>query len=139
MSQRRVTTDDATGNVLSEWMGGDEQSLDPVPGRTHRTVTGADSYSGQRWNGAAFEAVVSPPVRTISRLDFARLFSTAEDIALDDAAVLDKTVKHLQRRLNLATTVNLDHVDVVNGTAYLVSKGLLTAARRTTILAGTAP
>ena len=33
----------------------------------------------------------------------------------------------------------LDHLDVVNGTSLLVSKGLLTAARRTAILAGTPP
>ena len=139
MSKRIVTINDVTGNVLSEWQGGDEQTLGPVAGRTHLLVTGDASYIGKRWNGTAFEPVVPPPVRTISRLDFARLFTAAEDIAIDDAGVLNKTVRHLQRRLNLATTVNLDHADVVSGTAYLVSQGLLTEARRTAILAGIVP
>ena len=137
MSKRLVTTDDATGRVISEWQGGDEQDLAPVVGRTHRAVTGEASYSGRRWNGTAFEPIVPPPVRTISPLDFARLFTQAEDEAID--ASIDTAVKFLRRRLNLATTVNLDHADVVNGTLLLVSKGLLTSARRTAILAGIVP
>ena len=137
--KRIVTTNDVTGNVLCQWMGGDEQSLGPVMGHTHREVVDETNYSGKRWTGTAFEPIVPPPVRTISRLDFARLFTAAEDIAIDDAGVLNKTVRHLQRRLNLATTVNLDHADVVSGTAYLVSQGLLTTARRTAILANIVP
>ena len=137
MSKRLVTTDDATGHVISEWQGGDEQTLGPVVGRTHRAVTGDASYSGYRWTGTTFAPIVPPPVRTISRLDFARLFTQAEDEAID--ASVDAAVKFLRRRLNLATTVNLDHADVVNGTLLLVSKGLLTSARRTAILAGIPP
>lgn len=57
MSKRLITTDDATGNVLAEWSGGDEQTLGPVAGRTHRPVTGDQSYSGMRWNGTAFVAL----------------------------------------------------------------------------------
>lgn len=58
--KRIVTTDNATGNVVSEWSGGAEQDLQPVAGRTHRVVTDETSYSGRRWNGTAFEPI--PPV-----------------------------------------------------------------------------
>ena len=135
--KRVVTTKDATGNVVCEWRGGDEQTLPPRVGYTHRAVPVDDpDHSGHRWNGTAFEPVVVA-VRVLSRLDFARLFTQAEDIAIEDS--VDSAVKFLRRRLNMAQTVNLDHLDVVNGTSLLVSNGLLTAARRTAILAGTPP
>lgn len=67
MSKRIVTIEDATGNVVSEWCGGDEQVLQPVAGRTHFVVTGEASFSGQRWNGTAFEPRVS--VAVLSQLD----------------------------------------------------------------------
>ena len=58
--KRIVTTDDATGTVLSQWRGGDEQTLEPVTGRTHRPVLDdATDCSGQRWNGTTFVRV--PP------------------------------------------------------------------------------
>ena len=60
MSKRIVTIDDATGNVVSEWRGGDDQGLIPVAGRTHCVVTDEENYSGKRWNGTAFEPRVSP-------------------------------------------------------------------------------
>ena len=137
--KRIVTTDNATGNVISEWTGGDDQTLSSVTGRTHRLLVDGDTtnYSGKRWNGTAFEPIPAVPLRVISPLDFARLFTQAEDEAID--ASIDTAVKFLRRRLNLATTVNFDHADVVNGTLLLVSKGLLTSARRTAILAGTLP
>ena len=60
MGKRIVTTDDLTGNVISQWRGGDEQNLEPVAGRTHHVLAEGDTtdYSGQRWNGAAF---IKPP------------------------------------------------------------------------------
>jgi hypothetical protein len=61
--KRMVTVDDLTGNVIGEWMGGDEQTLDPVPGRTHlEAAPDSRSYAGQRWNGTRFEAVVPAPI-----------------------------------------------------------------------------
>ena len=54
--KRIVTIDDATGNVISEWCGGKEQELLPMPGQTHRILVTGDktSYIGQQWNGTAF-------------------------------------------------------------------------------------
>lgn len=54
--KRIVTIEDSTGNVVSQWSGGDEQNLGPVAGRTHITLDKRDEadYSGQRWNGKTF-------------------------------------------------------------------------------------
>jgi len=137
--KRIVTIDDATGLVIGTWQGGTEQTLDPVAGRTFVTIAPDDvaDYSGKRWTGSAFEVAPVVASRILSRLDFARLFTQAEDIAIDDAATAgDKAIRFFQRRLQLAGTVNLDHQDVDNGLSLLVAKGLLTADRKTSIFAG---
>lgn len=128
----------ATGVVVAEWSGSDNQAEWPTapPGRSFIPVP-SGSAIGKRWNGSAFEPYTPAASRILSPLDFARLFTQAEDDAIEASA--DATVKFLRRRLQLAQAVNLDHADVVNGTSVLVSKGLLTAARRTAILAGTPP
>lgn len=67
MATRIVTTDDATGNVVSQWAGGEEQDLAPVAGRTHREVApDSTDYSGQRWTGSTFEALPPVPVATVA-------------------------------------------------------------------------
>ena len=140
MSDKRIVMiDNGTGNVMSQWSGGDEQDLAPIAGRTHITLAAGDTkdYSSHRWTGTVFELVRPAPVRVLSPLNFACLFTFAEEEAIDVLADTNRTLKGWMWRLSLATTVNLDHPDVVNGTAYLVSKGLLTPARRTAILAGT--
>lgn len=61
--RRIVTVDTVTGNVVSQWTGGDEQDLAPMVGRTHLTLAEDDAanYSGQRWNGRTFEALQAAP------------------------------------------------------------------------------
>lgn len=79
-------------------------------------------------------------VPTLSRLEFARLFTVAEDIAIDDAAQAgDKQVRYFSRRLELAADVRLDHPDVAAGLGLLVAKGLITPERRDAILANQPP
>ena len=65
--KRIVTTRDSDGYVISRWAGGDEQSLAPVAGRSHREVPADDEadYGGKRWVATrrAFVAIpVQPPV-----------------------------------------------------------------------------
>ena len=62
--KRIVTIQDTTGHVIGQWNGGDNQMLDLVAGRTHRTLAEGDTtdYSGQRWTGEQFEAVPAPRV-----------------------------------------------------------------------------
>ena len=61
--KRILTTDDQTGNVLSEWRGGDEQTLEPVVGRTHRELQPDDTkdYSRHRWDRTEFVALPATP------------------------------------------------------------------------------
>ena len=62
MTKRIVTVDTATGAVLGQWMGGDEQTLRSVQFRTHIVVPPDDTdYSRKRWNGTAFEALPLAP------------------------------------------------------------------------------
>ena len=70
--KRIVTIHTDTGHVASQWQGGDEQDLEPVAGRTHLTLAEDDTadYSGQRWDGTAFERpVVARAVNQLDRLE----------------------------------------------------------------------
>ncbi|OFW37665.1 MAG: hypothetical protein A3J29_06220 [Acidobacteria bacterium RIFCSPLOWO2_12_FULL_67_14b] len=125
--KRIVTIDDATGNILSEWSGGTDQALPPAPGGQARIDVSASpdgSYSGKRWNGIAFEVIPPAPVRVLSRLDFARRFTLAEEASIDALADTNRAVKAWMRRLSLADSVNLDRADVAAGLAYLKSVGI---------------
>ena len=88
--KRIVTVDDATGNVLSDWRGGDEQTLEPVAGRTHLDVANDDTdYTGQRWNGTSFELVPKPPSPpVVARLTVANDLEVATTIAGVKTALL---------------------------------------------------
>lgn len=57
-----VTINDVTGAVVSEWRGGDEQSLADRPGHTHLVVTDERSHTGERWTGLAFESMAPTAV-----------------------------------------------------------------------------
>ena len=124
--KRIVTVSDSDGHVLAQWIGGDDQALSSVAGRTHITLQVGDTadYSGQRWTGTVFEPIPPRPVRVLSPLDFARRFTLAEEGAIDTLATTNVTVKAWARRLSLSTSVNLDHADVAGGLAYLKSIGI---------------
>lgn len=124
--KRIVTTDDVTGHVLADWRGGDEQTLAPVAGRTHRQLASGDtaSYSGTRWNGSAFEPIPPAPVRVIPAIDFMRRFTREEENAIDALADTNRDVKRWMRRAMKVDTVNLDHAEVIGGLAYLKSVGI---------------
>ena len=124
--KRIVTVDTSTGYVQAQWSGGDDQGLAIVAGRTHIILAAGDetNYSGYRWTGTIFERIPPAPVRVLSPLDFARRFTLAEEGAIDTLSATNVTVKAWARRLSLATSVNLDHSDVVVGLAYLKSIGI---------------
>ena len=125
MAKRIVTTDDATGAVVSTWRGGDDDDLAEVSGRTHRVVPDDGvEYHGKRWNGSTFEAIPPAPVRVLSPLDFARRFSLTEEAEIDTLSDSNKRVKAWMRRLSLAGTVNLDHPDVALGLQFIKSVGI---------------
>ncbi|MCA6254049.1 MAG: hypothetical protein IM665_03185 [Phenylobacterium sp.] len=80
-----------------------------------------------------------PPSRVLNKVDFARLFTQAERIAIDDAANINSVVRDYDRMLNRAPNVNLDDPDVQTGVPLLELGGLIGVGRAAQILAGEAP
>jgi len=80
-----------------------------------------------------------PPSRVLNKVDFARLFTQAERIAIDDAANINPVVRDYDRMLNRAPNVNLDDPDVQTGVPLLELGGLIGVGRAAQILAGEAP
>lgn len=136
MSQRVVYIVDGRVKQIS-WIPDGRQ---PDAGWELSEVARLDDVKQQDGTYARPAAV---PPRIISPLDFARLFTQQERIAIRTrraaadavAAVIDDWYALLE----LAGTVNLDHPDVAAGLTYMVAQGLLEDARRTAILAGTLP
>jgi hypothetical protein len=85
---RRIVTVDATGDVIGEWTGGDEQVLpDPPEGQTRIDVTASPDdvrHGGKRWTGTEF--VDKPQARVISRGAFLDRFSDSAQVAIEEAA-----------------------------------------------------
>lgn len=153
--KRIVTIDDATGEVLAQWRGGDEQELAPVAGRTRIPLAAEDStdYSGTRWDGTNFVRTAALPVRQITADAFLQLFKTSErkairklargDMTAVPAVAPDEDVSDYVDQLNIKAAVDgrvdLDQPRVAAGLDLLIAKGLITAARKTRILAGLPP
>jgi hypothetical protein len=64
------------------------------------------------------------PTRLLSPLDFCRRFTLQEDAAIDDLAQTNGILRAFMRRLSLASTVNLDHQDVISGLALIKAIGV---------------
>lgn len=87
--------------------------------------------------------------RILKRIDFDRLFTMAEDIAIDDATrdtstpeaiTMGKLIRFFHRRLDAAgDVIRMDHPEVAQGLNLLVQAKLLTAERREQILANQPP
>lgn len=133
--QRRYVKMDGTGLITGdnetaawdfEWAKYDADPLPPgVLEVTNRPDwAGPGSLIGHRWTGTSFEVVPPKPVRMLSPIDFARRFTLTEEAAIDALSDIDRIVKVWIRRLSLATSVNLDHADVVAGLSYLKSVGI---------------
>ena len=80
-----------------------------------------------------------PPSRVLNKVDFARLFTQAERIAIDDAAKINPVVRDYDRMLYLAPNVNLDDPDIQTGVPLLELGGLIGVGRAAQILAGEEP
>lgn len=84
-----------------------------------------------------------PPVRVISRLDFAQLFTAAERIAIRKrratADAVADNIDDFYSLLDFTDAVHLDRAIVAAGLTYMAAQGLLTAARKDAILANQPP
>lgn len=68
-------------------------------------------------------------IRKITKGAFYSRFTLDEAIALEDAQQTDKTLKVLDKRLNLRSHVDLDFPELLQGLSYMVSKNIITQAR----------
>ena len=93
--------------------------------------------NGLTWdaNRQTFVAAPSSPPASLSPLDFLRRFTVQERVAIRAAAATDPIIADFLDLLNRATEVHIDSPDTVAGVNYLVSIGLLSAARATEVLA----
>lgn len=82
---------------------------------------------------------LATPNRILSQFEFTQLFTSAERKAIRQQSKSNTDLEDLMAVLNAAQDVNLDLPILISGLAFLVSLGILTAARRDKILTGSAP
>jgi len=109
---------DGTGAVLAAWR---------IPDKQPPTV---DEIAA---------ALALPPIVIVSPLEFRRLFTQAERIAITQAGYTDAQVRVFLDDAAAADEINLSHDEVTTGVAYLQATGLVTADRAAAVLAGTPP
>lgn len=115
------------------------------PGMVEVPDDGVD-YLGRTYDAAAKtfgQKVAAAPVRIISRLDFAQLFTAAERIAIRKrratADAIADNIDDFYSLLDFTDAVHLDRAIVAAGLNYMAAQGLLTAARKDAILANQPP
>lgn len=94
------------------------------------------------WTGVApITPILSTPQQVVSPVEFARLFTPNERIAIRTAAAANSMLADFYALLQLANVVHLTDPDVIAGlTAMtLTNPPLLTVDRKNAILAGQAP
>lgn len=120
-----VFVDDLTGIAQSEWRGDDEKLPVAPDGRSAIDVTDKEAelgtIGGQVWDGRKFDPAPIIKPRKISRHEFLSLFTEAEETTLELLAYKNDTpqnaqlaaaIRVWQRRLSVATFVDLDNPEV---------------------------
>lgn len=78
--------------------------------------------------------------RQLTRLEFMRLFTSAERIAIRDfvagTTAPAKAGRDFMAMMELSNEVDLDDADTVNGVNFMEARGLIAAGRAEEILAG---
>jgi hypothetical protein len=82
-----------------------------------------------------FEQTTPPPIRKITKRAFMQRFTQAERIAIRKS--VDDIVIDIHEDLKMASIVDLDLQDTINGVAYLGSIGLLTTSQADLLRDGT--
>ena len=80
-----------------------------------------------------------PPVDELHKVDFLRLFTQAERIAIRQAAKVNPVVEDYQAMLDAATIIRLSDPDIQEGIPELEDAGLLAPGRAAQILSGENP
>jgi hypothetical protein len=97
-------------------------------------------YAGQGFFPFTPEPPPPPPVDEIYKVDFMRLFTQAERIAIRQAAKVNEVVEDYQAILDASPEkVRLSDADIQEGIPELEDAGLLAPGRAAQILSGESP
>ena len=96
-------------------------------------------YAGQGFFPVTPPSPEPPPVDDLHKIDFLRLFTQAERIAIRTAAKTNALIADYQDMLDAATMVRLSDPDMQTGVPLLELGGLIAPGRAAQILAGQAP
>ena len=95
------------------------------------------TYDGTNFIAPPIPEPVTPVApTTLNKIDFLRLFTQAERIAIKEAAKTNAVVEDYQYMLDSATTVNLQDPDILMGIPALEAAGIIGPGRAAQILAG---
>ena len=96
-------------------------------------------YAGQGFFPVTPPPPEPPPVDEMDKVDFLRLFTQAERIAIRQAAKVNQIVEDYEEMLNHAAVVRLSDPDIQSGVPLLEAAGHIGSGRAAQILAGEAP
>jgi hypothetical protein len=96
-------------------------------------------FDGQGFFPFTPEPPPPPPVDELHKVDFMRLFTQAERIAIRQAAKLNPVVEDYQAMLDAATIIRLSDADIQEGIPELEDAGLIGPGRAAQILSGESP
>jgi hypothetical protein len=96
-------------------------------------------YAGQGFFPVEPDPPPPPVVDALNKIDFLRLFTQAERIAIRQAAAVNPLISDYQHMLDAATVVRLSDPDIQTGVPLLELGGLIGPGRATQILAGESP
>lgn len=100
------------------------------------SVSVGDTAPKGNWNVVTRVFDIPPIVKPVLEpIEFLRLFTFAEEVAIRTAAKTDVGIEVFLARLAASNKVHLDHPDTRGGMGYLVAKSLITPARSAEILA----
>ena len=96
-------------------------------------------FAGQGFFPFTPEPPPPPPVDELHKVDFLRLFTQAERIAIRQAAKVNPVVEDYQAMLDAATIIRLSDADIQEGVPELEDAGLIGPGRAAQILSGESP
>lgn len=111
----------------------DASRYDPLIFTTFTINGTAQELASMLWNTSMLR--FDPKHSVVSKLDFLGRFTVTERIGIRNTAKTDAVVEDFMDLLNKAEHVDLASANTIAGLGYLVSIGLITAARRDAILA----
>ncbi len=127
------------GSAQGEWSGTGGMPIAPDASWTFVDVTNRPEAQVGMTYDAQTDTFTPPPAppdygRTVDAREFLQLFTAAERKAIRNAGKADDDVADWYALASVPLPIRLKHHTTMAGLNFLISKGLLTAARRDAIL-----